>query len=544
PAPADDDNDGVPNTQDECDGTAAGADVDANGCSADQRDSDGDGVSDADDNCADTPSGTEVDDHGCPVDGGGDDGGNGGHNPPGNNGTIKIDDEAFDDHPNNEPHVGCTFQVDFYGYDKGDYYADVNFELQSPTKNGRTLEVTSGDLDPFIGEDDASGGGSEAGLDASETYTLKFTGAPHAKQGYHVKLTINAPGSQGKDVKHKVFWVEGCEQPQPPTEVTPAAPTSHDVCGTANDTYTVPSTEGVDYLVDGKVVKAGTYPGSGSVTVTAKAQDGYKLKGDSSWTFQFTDEPCQQPPTEVTPAAPSSTTPTCDNPNETVTPGDMPGVVWSPSGPTTLKPGESVTYTASPAEGYEFPQGAQTEWTFTNNFDTSKCETPPPPPTSSHDFTVSPNQGSCTVMVPQAKVVFDFPASLGYQVRGSDETHWVYTEVQAGILPVTLPAVQPGQSVVYRVVLSPLDDSVGLKHSDWFTFSVPTDCGNQPHHPNTPDTPDQPDQPSTPPTLTTAPHAGMGGPTNDGGYFWLYGLVALMAAGGFVLTLRRRGGVR
>lgn len=31
-------------------------------------------------------------------------------NPPGNNGTIKIDDVPFDDHPDNEPHVGCTFQ--------------------------------------------------------------------------------------------------------------------------------------------------------------------------------------------------------------------------------------------------------------------------------------------------------------------------------------------------------------------------------------------------------------------------------------------------
>ena len=26
----------------------------------------------------------------------------------------------FDDHPNNQPHVGCVFQVDFYGYDEGD----------------------------------------------------------------------------------------------------------------------------------------------------------------------------------------------------------------------------------------------------------------------------------------------------------------------------------------------------------------------------------------------------------------------------------------
>ena len=36
----------------------------------------------------------------------------------------------------------------------------------------------------FIGEDDNSGGGSEAGLDASETYTLDLTGIePQPNQG-------------------------------------------------------------------------------------------------------------------------------------------------------------------------------------------------------------------------------------------------------------------------------------------------------------------------------------------------------------------------
>ena len=54
-------------------------------------------------------------------------------NPPGNNGTIKIDDAPFDDAPNNEPHVGCTFEVDFYGYDEGDLNAEVTFESHPPT---------------------------------------------------------------------------------------------------------------------------------------------------------------------------------------------------------------------------------------------------------------------------------------------------------------------------------------------------------------------------------------------------------------------------
>lgn len=133
--------------------------------------------------------------------------------PPGNNGTVKIDDQALDAIPNNNPHVGCEFRVDFYGFDEGDLDASVTFELQAPTAKDRTLTVVSGDLNPFIGED-AAGGGTD--LDASETYVLAFTGAPHPQQGYHVKLTVHAEGSQGADTKHKVFWVESCPPEQPP----------------------------------------------------------------------------------------------------------------------------------------------------------------------------------------------------------------------------------------------------------------------------------------------------------------------------------------
>lgn len=60
------DGDGVANDADACPDTTAGADVDAAGCAADQRDSDGDGVMDANDDCADTPDGADVDANGCP----------------------------------------------------------------------------------------------------------------------------------------------------------------------------------------------------------------------------------------------------------------------------------------------------------------------------------------------------------------------------------------------------------------------------------------------------------------------------------------------
>lgn len=138
--------------------------------------------------------------------------------PKGNNGTIKIDDQPFDTHPNNQPHVGCVFQVDFYGFDKGNLTARVTFRGQAPTGKGILLER---DFVP-IGED-AAGGGTD--LDAERTYDLTSVlptlGEPHPKRGYHIKLTVNAPGSKGADTKHKVFWVQPCELPPPPPPPPP-----------------------------------------------------------------------------------------------------------------------------------------------------------------------------------------------------------------------------------------------------------------------------------------------------------------------------------
>jgi hypothetical protein len=68
--------------------------------------------------------------------------------PPGNNGTVKVDAEPFDDHPDNQPHVGCTFQIDFYGYDEGDLTASYAFLLWPPTGSG---QLYGGTL--YIGEE-------------------------------------------------------------------------------------------------------------------------------------------------------------------------------------------------------------------------------------------------------------------------------------------------------------------------------------------------------------------------------------------------------
>lgn len=142
--------------------------------------------------------------------------------PPGNNGTVKVDGVPFDDHPDNEPHPGCTFEIDWYNFD-ANATSDVTFETQNPTGVRLLLE------DTVTLDDDPNEGGDEDGLDGHQEYTLDFTEDDfyHPQQGYHVKLTIETTWSNGADVKHKVFWVSECEAPVSPSEsVSPSGSAS------------------------------------------------------------------------------------------------------------------------------------------------------------------------------------------------------------------------------------------------------------------------------------------------------------------------------
>jgi hypothetical protein len=181
-----------------------------------------------------------------------------GPNPPGDNGTVKLDRLPFDDHPDNQPHVGCVFQVDFYGFDEGALFADVTFESHPPTPTGPGPAVTLLTDTVFIGEDDNSGGGSEAGLDASEAYTLDFTGIEPHPQGFHVKLTVHADGSQGADTKYKVFWVTGCG-PGQSTTTTSGTTTTTTIAGETTTTSGTTTSTGPSSSVGGSTT---SMPGS------------------------------------------------------------------------------------------------------------------------------------------------------------------------------------------------------------------------------------------------------------------------------------------
>ena len=184
--------------------------------------------------------------------------------PPGNNGTVKIDDTPFDSHPNNEPHVGCVVQVDLYGYDAGDLTATVTFEAWAPTNEGEDDELLTDTLD--IGEDPAGGG---TDLDASGTYDLTNALAditPHPQQGWHVRLTVHAEGSQGADVKHKVFWVQECPPP-PTTTSTSTTSTSTTSTSTTSTSTTMPTTVTTGTTVTTVPTTPTTTPGTTVATV-------------------------------------------------------------------------------------------------------------------------------------------------------------------------------------------------------------------------------------------------------------------------------------
>ncbi|HSX43691.1 MAG TPA: hypothetical protein VLE69_00105 [Candidatus Saccharimonadales bacterium] len=195
-------------------------------------------------------------------------------NPPGNNGTIKMDGSDLDSNAkDNDPHLACNLTVQWFGFDVGSRTSTVEFVTQPPTPTGSENLLLTKDS-TFTGQ------GSGNIMDYSETYNLssQLSGyTPQAQQGYHIKVTVATDGSQGNDTKSKVFWIEPC----------------------------------------------------------------------------------------VTAVSPDFTIPSCQVQSKTVTPPNITGVVWDPSGPTVLNSGNpTVTYNAAPAPGYAFPDGTKTSWTF------------------------------------------------------------------------------------------------------------------------------------------------------------------------------------
>lgn len=175
-----------------------------------------------------------------------DKGGEGKPGAPGNNGTVKVGDSTDLDEgrPENDPHLPCTFNIQWFNFDSGwgTLDATVEIELQAPTHEakGVDMSVASGDLSPsFVGNGGQPGAGG--GMDHLEWYTLDFTGDPQPQQGYHVKITVTTPHSFGSDRKFKVFWVGPCEAPESSAPPSSAPPTSEPPSSAAPPSSSAPS---------------------------------------------------------------------------------------------------------------------------------------------------------------------------------------------------------------------------------------------------------------------------------------------------------------
>jgi serine protease len=160
-----------------------------------------------------------------------------------------------------------------------------------------------------------------------------------------------------------------------PYAVTPAAVVFTDRDGTAEDTYTVPATEGVEYLLGDRVVEAGTYPGSGTITVKARTKVDYVLAegATAEWFAAF-----KATPYSVTPAAVVFTDKD-GTAEDTYTVPATEGVEYLVHGILTgagdYPASGTVTVAARPKADYVLAAGATAEWTTT--FKTTPRSTTP-----------------------------------------------------------------------------------------------------------------------------------------------------------------------
>ena len=124
--------------------------------------------------------------------------------PPGNNGTVKIErDGPADEDKGNEPiGDGCIIWLEYYGLDQGQT-ADITFTAHPPSG---TQELIADKAVP-VSDDDAGGGQDKDAVIAYNLTSAVQGLKAHPKQGYHIKLSSDSIGAPG-GAKHKVFWVK------------------------------------------------------------------------------------------------------------------------------------------------------------------------------------------------------------------------------------------------------------------------------------------------------------------------------------------------
>ncbi|MFD1845160.1 CAP domain-containing protein [Arthrobacter flavus] len=177
------------------------------------------------------------------------------------------------------------------------------------------------------------------------------------------RINIEARAQPGYQLFGTVSWSHTFVRPS--TTVTPAPVVFTDKDGTAQDTITIPSTEGVEYTIGGTRTPAGTHPGKGYVSVYANAKPTYIIRDGATtrWTKEFKETPYR-----VTPA-PVVFTDKDGTAKDTVTIPFTTGVEYLLAGKPTAKgvyTGKgAVTVTARARTDYVLEPGATAKWTTT-----------------------------------------------------------------------------------------------------------------------------------------------------------------------------------
>jgi hypothetical protein len=82
-------------------------------------------------------------------------------------------------------------------------------------------------------------------------------------------------------------------------------------------------------------------------------------------------------------------------------------------------------------------------------------------------------QPTRTVANPSATVRTEGDASIGYASSKTSVRHWVKREAPRGTYKITFPAMQRGMTTRWYIVVSPLDDSMGLMFLGPLVFHRP-----------------------------------------------------------------------
>ena len=210
-------------------------------------------------------------------------------------------------------------------------------------------------------------------------------------------------------------------------------------------TYTVPSSPGVEYYVDGMPAQAGTHPGAGTIVVSALPTGEDPINGATQWSFTFPAASLDA----VTATAPVFTD--LETGGGTVHIPTVPGVDYTiddePAGAGTHQATGSVVVRALPEEG--FVVEGVTAWSKTFLTSAIQQVTAPAPTfqdesgTEADSYTIPSKvgvryliggdvvtAGTYAVDPASADVVVDAVATAGYELVGQSSWSETFTSLQ------------------------------------------------------------------------------------------------------------------